>query len=163
MDDKGTIHRFDTKYANECDRNVEVAERTIVADTESFGGNNKAVQKIGTSYQLSQQNLSKVDDHITNQQTIWDVQRNVLMDDNTRVREQLQIMTRERDDLLNEIAIYRSMNNHPDGGSTGIGTSATSGLVRSPPSSNGFLSNRAATSANGVVSFQDFVTGTEYI
>jgi homeobox protein cut-like len=30
-----------------------------------------------TSYQLSQQNLSKVDDHITNQQTIWDVQRNI--------------------------------------------------------------------------------------
>jgi len=37
-----------TKYANECDRNVEVAERTIVANTESFGGTTtKQLKKIG--------------------------------------------------------------------------------------------------------------------
>ena len=103
-----------------------------------------------TSYQQSQQNLSKVDDHITNQQTIWDVQRNILMDDNTRVREQLQIMTRERDDLLNEISIYRNGNHHLDGTSN---NPTSLGSLRSPPSS----SSRATTSENGVVSFQDLL------
>ena len=103
-----------------------------------------------TSYQQSQQNLSKVDDHITNQQTIWDVQRNILMDDNTRVREQLQIMTRERDDLLNEISIYRNGTHHPDGTSN---NPTSLGSLRSPPSS----SSRATTSENGVVSFQDLL------
>ena len=117
-----------------------------------------------TSYQLSQQNLSKVDDHMSNQQTIWDVQRNILMDDNTRVREQLQIMTRERDDLLNEIAVYRNIS--VDGSSTlAVGATAAenlhpgSSILRSPASMTDLsLNHRAvATGANGVVSFQDLL------
>lgn len=119
-----------------------------------------------TSYQLSQQNLSKVDDHMSNQQTIWDVQRNILMDDNTRVREQLQVMTRERDDLLNDIAVYRNI--PVDGGSHGSSTFAAaaaenhhagSHILRSPASMTDLSSNNraVATGANGVVSFQDLL------
>jgi homeobox protein cut-like len=97
--------------------------------------------------EISQNNLLRVDDRVTNQEAVWEVQRNILIDDNERVRELLQSMTRERDDLLQEVNMYKlsSSSRSPPITSSDITTGITGRVT----------SFTAAGASGNVVSYQD--------
>jgi myosin heavy subunit len=89
--------------------------------------------------EMTQNNLLIADDRVSNQEAVWEVQKNILMDDNVRVREALQTITRERDELLQELDVFKSSRDT---------------AKRTPPVSIGVSTGG---SSGAVVSFQDLL------
>jgi myosin heavy subunit len=123
---------------NEGRRLTEALEResALIAKVQTLELQLKS-ERVGR--EMTQNNLLIADDRVSNQEAVWEVQKNILMDDNVRVREALQSVTRERDELLQELNDVKSSRDT---------------TKRTPPVSIGLS---AGGSSGGVVSFQDLL------
>jgi uncharacterized protein YukE len=128
---------------NEGRRLMEAVERetSLIAKVQTLELQLKS-ERVGR--EMTQNNLLIADDRVSNQEAVWEVQRNILAEDNVRVREALQSVTRERDELVHELNISKSSNDsmqqlRPAPVSTGMGAASMTGAT------------------GGVVSFQDLL------
>jgi hypothetical protein len=80
--------------------------------------------------------MMEADDGINRLEATWEAQRQILLDDNNRIREELQIAARSRDELLMKVAMMGGDAIHATS-NNGDGISISSSLM-SPPVSGGF-------------------------
>ena len=72
--------------------------------------------------EATQNDMLTADDMVSNKEAAWEAQRQILVDDNERVREALQSVKRERDELSLKVAVYanKPANAPQSGGSASL-------------------------------------------